>query len=515
MTLRALISVSDKTNLLDFARQLIEHGYEIISTGGTASYLSLNQIKVTPITTITKFPEIMDGRVKTLHPSIHGGILARRNIDEITLEEHGIRFIDLVIVNLYPFKDTISDPDCTYSKAIENIDIGGPAMIRASAKNHERVTVIVDPTDYAPAIEELTKNNTNFKFRKAMAQKAFRHTSLYDAMIASYLDQDEVDKNGLHPELSIQLQKKITCSYGENPHQKGNFYTQLASNQPSIFKEGVIQGKALSYNNISDSDAAIRCLNEFQEPTCIIVKHSNPCGVASAAEINKAYSFAFQCDPTSAFGGVIALNRKIDEQLVNTIITNQFFEILIAPDFTDEALKLLAKKPNARVIRLGAISKLKHPSLEIKATYDGYLIQRSDQSKVKIPNLKMVTQLTPTDSELGDLVFAWSVCKHVKSNAIVIASDARTTGIGAGQMSRIMSTKIAAEQTKNQKNITASLVLASDAFFPFPDNVEMAAAQGVTAIIQPGGSIKDEIIIAAANKLGIKMVFTGIRNFKH
>jgi phosphoribosylaminoimidazolecarboxamide formyltransferase / IMP cyclohydrolase len=277
----------------------------------------------------------------------------------------------------------------------------------------------------------------------------------------------------------------------------------------------VLQGKTLSYNNISDSDAAIRCLNEFQAPTCVIIKHANPCGVASEAEINKAYESAFQCDPTSAFGGVIAFNRTIDERLANTIITNQFFEILIAPDFTADALTLLKKKPNARVIKLGAMSKLKHPSLEIKATYDGYLIQSSDQSKVKISDLKMVTQLIPTDTELEDLIFAWSVCKHVKSNAIVMASNARTTGIGAGQMSRIMSTKIAADQTKNQKNITTSLVLASDAFFPFADNIEMAAAQGVTAIIQPGGSIKDETIITVANKLGIKMVFTGIRNFKH
>jgi phosphoribosylaminoimidazolecarboxamide formyltransferase / IMP cyclohydrolase len=515
MRLRALISVSDKSHLLDFAHWLIAHDYEIISTGGTASYLSLNQIKVTSVTTITKFPEIIDGRVKTLHPSIHGGILARKGIDEATLEEHGIGFIDLVVVNLYPFKDSISDPDCTYSRAIENIDIGGPAMIRASAKNHERVTVIVDPKDYAHATEQLTKTNANFKFRRVMAQKAFHHTSVYDAMIAGYLDQDEVGNSGLNQELSIQLQKTITCSYGENPHQQGNFYTQLTSNQPSIFKEGVLQGKTLSYNNISDSDAAIRCLNEFQAPTCVIIKHANPCGVASEAEINKAYESAFQCDPTSAFGGVIAFNRTIDERLANTIITNQFFEILIAPDFTADALTLLKKKPNARVIKLGAMSKLKHPSLEIKATYDGYLIQSSDQSKVKISDLKMVTQLIPTDTELEDLIFAWSVCKHVKSNAIVMASNARTTGIGAGQMSRIMSTKIAADQTKNQKNITTSLVLASDAFFPFADNIEMAAAQGVTAIIQPGGSIKDETIITVANKLGIKMVFTGIRNFKH
>jgi phosphoribosylaminoimidazolecarboxamide formyltransferase/IMP cyclohydrolase len=513
---RALISVSDKSHLDYLAKELIGLGFEIISTGGTSSYLTDHDISVTQVSSITQFPEIMNGRVKTLHPSIHGGILARKNHDESILKKHDINLIDLVIVNLYPFKQAIENPKCDYETTIENIDIGGPAMIRAAAKNHERVLIVVDPNDYQAALTELKDGDSNLSFRKIMAQKAFAHTADYDQMIASYLDRPSSEQSqAINEKMTFNLIQDITCSYGENPHQKGSFYTDARTSTHSIFSKGVLQGKPLSYNNIADSDAAIRCLAEFTKPTCVIIKHTNPCGVASDDKSQKAYELAFKADSASAFGSVIALNVPVDVATAKTILDTQFFEILIAPDFSKESLELLANKPNARLIKFGSLSSLKKPSLEIKATYDGFLIQTANDSKLQVSDLNVVTKSIPTNEEYRDLLFSWSVCKHVKSNAIVMATQERTTGIGAGQMSRIMSTKIASDQTTLLGNFRSSLVMASDAFFPFPDNVELAFKQGVKAIIQPGGSIKDKAVIEIADYLGIKMVFTGIRNFKH
>ena len=513
MKKRALISVSDKSNLVDFAQSLIKHDFEIISSGGTAHFLSENGIEVIPIEQITEFPEIMGGRVKTLHPKIHGGILARKNIDEEIAKKLAIQLIDIVVVNLYPFKQTIANPEVTLNEAVEQIDIGGPAMVRAAAKNFERVLTVVDPSDY----EEVTGMlNQSYDMKKylAFSVKAFKHTSAYDETVANYLMND-IKEGRQSSRKILQLEPVLKCNYGENPHQEGSYFNNQYEEEVPIFAQGLIQGKPLSYNNLADADAALRCLKEFNEPTCVIVKHANPSGVATTKTVMQSYQLAYEADPTSAFGGIIALNDTVTKELADQIINQQFFEIILAPKFEKDALQSFSQKPKARVIEFGPFENLHIPTEDYKRIIGGFLIQGTDLSSIDRSAMKVVTDKHPNDNQLNDLVFAWKVCKHVKSNAIVIAENLRTTGIGAGQMSRIMSTKIAASQTKLLNQKFSSLILASDAFFPFPDNVEIAYENNIQAIIQPGGSIKDHEVIQKANELGMIMIFTGVRNFKH
>jgi len=507
MAKRALISVSNKEGVIEFARGLERLGYEIISTGGTFQVLQEAGVKVTKVAGVTGFPEILDGRVKTLHPAIHGGILARRTPDHLhQLEENNITPIDIVAVNLYPFRETVSRPGVTLEEAIENIDIGGPAMVRAAAKNHQNVIVVVKPANYASVLEELeSKGDLAPEFRLRLAMEAFSHTAAYDAMISSYLAGL---LNVQFPDvLSLAGEKVYELRYGENPHQKAAFYRQALAGT-GLPNARQLNGKELSYNNIIDTEAAWALVREFDEPACVIIKHTNPCGTALGSSLAEAYERAFAADPVSAFGGIIALNRKVDVETAGKI-TGPFMEVVIAPDYDAEALEILRTKKNLRVLSLPLAGAA---DLQVKSVEGGFVVQEMDRHRLRTEDLTVVTARQPSGEELRELFFAWKVVKHVKSNAIVVAKDGMTLGVGAGQMNRVGAARLALEQAGEK---AAGAVLASDAFFPFKDTVELAARYGITAIIQPGGSIRDEESIEECNRHGIAMVFTGIRHFKH
>ena len=509
---RALISVSDKTGITQFAQSLVSLNIELLSTGGTAKLLKEQGIPVIEVSDFTGFPEIMAGRVKTLNPLIHGGILARRGIDEGVMIKNDIKPIDLVVVNLYPFQDTVSRPECSFEDAIENIDIGGPAMLRSSAKNHKSVTVIVDSSDFQLVLDELNASgNTSLKTRKKLALKTFEHTAQYDGAIANYLGEEE---DGFSNTLNFQFIKSQALRYGENPHQRAAFYKDSNLEEVSIANSKQIQGKPLSYNNLADADAALQCVRDFDEPSCVIIKHANPCGVASRKDILTAYQSAYQTDPTSAFGGIIAFNRELDILTAKVIINQQFVEVIIAPKINIATLKILAKKENIRVLECGELGRPK-TTFDFKKVSGGLLVQDNDIELINVENLKCVTTIKPSDSEMHDLIFAWKVAKSVKSNAIVYVKNQMTIGIGAGQMSRIYSAKIAGIKAADENLEVEGSVMASDAFFPFRDGIDAAANAGISSIIHPGGSMRDDEVIAAANEHGISMIFTGIRHFKH
>ncbi|MEM1688885.1 MAG: bifunctional phosphoribosylaminoimidazolecarboxamide formyltransferase/IMP cyclohydrolase [Candidatus Hadarchaeales archaeon] len=503
---RALVSVYNKTGIVDFCKELQKLGIEIISTGRTAKLLRENGIRVLEVSEITKFPEMLDGRVKTLHPKIHGGILAIRDKDEHIrqIREQGIEPIDLVVVNLYPFEEVVAK-GASLEEAIENIDIGGPAMVRSAAKNYKYVGVIVDPEDYPKILEEIRNTGElSEKTREMLAVKAFLHTARYDAIISNYLGS--VFEYGDFPEIfNLSYRKIAMLRYGENPHQRGVLYSD--GSKKGIANAEFLQGKELSYNNLLDAEAGWKLVNEFKEPAAVIIKHGNPCGVACASDLQEAYSKAYECDPVSAYGGIVAVNGKVTPPLAEKIIS-VFLEVLCAPDYDKEALKILEKKPNLRVLRVSGDFE----RIGIRQISGGLLVQDEDLVDLKPEELKVVTKKKPGTKELEDLLFAWKVVKHVKSNAIVLAKDKQTVGIGAGQMSRVDSTEIAIRKAGERSK---GSVLASDGFIPFPDTVQKAAEAGVTAIIQPGGSIRDQQIIDAADDLGISMVFTGIRHFRH
>lgn len=514
---RALISVSDKSGIVEFARLLHKHSITIISTGGTFKLLVENDIPATEISDHTGFPEIMDGRVKTLHPKVHGGILGRGSQDEAIMAEHGIAPIDLVVVNLYPFEQTIANPDCDLDTAIENIDIGGPTMVRAAAKNHKHTTIVVDPADYPAIIAELEagEGHISAATRYRQAVKAFEHTASYDSAIASYLGRHNSDSPTLPQIFSPRLSLAQTMRYGENPHQKAAFYTEADAPSGTIAHASQLQGKALSYNNIADTDAALECVKTFDAPACVIVKHANPCGVATGGDIMEAYNRAYATDPTSAFGGIIAFNRKLDARTTRAIIDRQFVEVIIAPEVAPEVIEVLKDKQNIRLLRCGALPQQPRPYLDYKRVNGGLLVQEADLHSLSDGDLKVVTDRAPSPQELADLQFAWKVCQYVKSNAIVYARDNQTIGIGAGQMSRVYSARIASVKAADENHEVKGSVMASDAFFPFRDGIDAAASAGITAVIQPGGSMRDQEVINAANEAGITMVFTGIRHFRH
>ncbi|MBB6455143.1 phosphoribosylaminoimidazolecarboxamide formyltransferase/IMP cyclohydrolase [Salirhabdus euzebyi] len=508
---RALISVSDKEGVVEFAKALQQHGVEIISTGGTKNLLQQNHVNVVGISDLTGFPEILDGRVKTLHPNVYGGLLAVRDNEEHQeqLQKHNLQTIDLVVVNLYPFKETISKPEVTFEEAIENIDIGGPTMLRAAAKNHRDVTVVVDPQDYETVLAEFSDNGTtSYEVRQQLAAKVFRHTAQYDALIAKYLTEATGEE---YPEsLTVTYEKKQDLRYGENPHQKAAFYSNALSVTSSIASAKQLHGKELSYNNISDANAAVAIVKEFQQPAVVAVKHMNPCGVGIAENIEQAYDRAYEADPISIFGGIIAANREIDEATALKM-KEIFLEIIIAPSFSVEALEVLKGKKNLRLLLLGMDGN-DEVEKALTSIHGGLLVQEEDSFTLEQANISIPTKREPTDKEWEDLKLAWSVVKHVKSNAILLAKDQMTIGVGAGQMNRVGAAKIALEQAGEKAKGSA---MASDAFFPMDDTVEVAAKAGVTAIIQPGGSIRDEDSIKKCDEYGIAMVFTGVRHFKH
>ena len=509
---RALISVSDKTGITEFAKGLSLLNIEILSTGGTAKLLRDNNIPVTEVSDFTGYPEMMAGRVKTLNPKIHGGILARRGIDEEVMSQNEIKPIDLVVVNLYPFQKTIQNPKCTEEEAIENIDIGGPAMLRSSAKNHISVTVIVDSSDYQLILDAINSNgDTTLEMRKSLALKTFEHTAQYDGAIANYLGRMS---DGFSNTLNLQFIKSQTMRYGENPHQNAAFYRELDQDQASVSSSKQIQGKPLSFNNLADADAALECVRDFERPSCVIIKHANPCGVATRENIYQAYQSAYLTDPTSAFGGIIAFNRELDKETAKSIINQQFVEVIIAPKITDSARSVLLQKENIRVLECGDLEKAQQ-SFDYKKISGGLLIQDKDLTLLNSSDMKCVSSISPTESQMNDLLFAWKVAKYVKSNAIVYAKDQMTIGVGAGQMSRVYSAKIASIKAADENLEVKGSVMASDAFFPFRDGIDAAAQVGITAIIHPGGSMRDEEVISAANEHGIAMVFTGMRHFKH
>lgn len=522
---RALLSVSDKTGIIEFAKSLSARKIELLSTGGTAKLLIENQIPVTEVSDYTGFPEMMDGRVKTLHPKIHGGILGRRGIDDQIMQNHHIEPIDMVVVNLYPFAQTVAKADCTLQDAVENIDIGGPTMVRSAAKNHKDVAIVVDCGDYATIIDMLDKqqNSLTYEYRFNLAIKAFEHTAKYDGMIANYFGRlvppyyGETDKlsGEFSRTLNLQFIKKQDMRYGENAHQKAAFYIEEDIQESSIATAKQLQGKALSYNNIADTDAALECVKSFAEPACVIVKHANPCGVAVSDNILTAYLNAFKTDPTSAFGGIIAFNRTLDAKTAQTIVDKQFVEVIIAPSVTQEALAITQTKKNVRVLESGKLLTSSKASLDFKRVNGGLLVQERDLGTVDETQLTVVTKRKPTAKELSDALFCWKVAKFVKSNAIVYAKDNMTIGIGAGQMSRVYSAKIAGIKAQDENLQVAGSVVASDAFFPFRDGVDAAAAVGVTCVIQPGGSIRDDEVIQAADEHNIAMIFTHMRHFRH
>ncbi|CCQ09530.1 IMP cyclohydrolase [Pseudoalteromonas luteoviolacea B = ATCC 29581] len=520
---RALLSVSDKTGIVEFARALAAQGVEILSTGGTCKLLADNGITVTEVSDYTGHPEIMDGRVKTLHPKVHGGILGRRGQDEGVMTENNISAIDMVVVNLYPFAQTVANPHCTLEDAIENIDIGGPTMVRAAAKNHKDVTIVVNANDYSRVLEEMAENNgsTTYKTRFNLAIAAYEHTAQYDGMIANYFGKmvpdytPEAEENTKFPRtINFQFTKKQDMRYGENSHQDAAFYVENQVEEASVATAKQLQGKALSYNNIADTDAALECVKEFSEPACVIVKHANPCGVAVDKDILSAYDRAYKTDPTSAFGGIIAFNRELDADTAEAIISRQFVEVIIAPSISEAAAQIVAAKQNVRLLECGQWAK-KTTGVDIKRVNGGILVQDRDQGMVTLDDLKVVSKRQPTEQELKDLLFCWKVAKFVKSNAIVYARDGMTIGVGAGQMSRVYSAKIAGIKAADENLEVKGSVMASDAFFPFRDGIDAAAQAGITAVIQPGGSMRDEEVIAAADEAGMAMVFTGMRHFRH
>ncbi len=513
---RALVSVSDKTGLVEFCSILNQLGIEILSTGGTAKTLTEYGLPVIEVADYTGFPEMMDGRVKTLHPKVHGGILGRRGLDDEVMTEHGILPIDMVVVNLYPFAATIAQPHCDLAMAIENIDVGGPTMLRAAAKNHHDVAVVVNPHDYPAITNELLNNNSHLtaQTRFSLAIQGFAHTAAYDAQIANYLSAQD---GSLFPDIiNLQFTHHHALRYGENPHQQAAFYREQAPAAGSLAAAIQLQGKELSFNNIADADAAWECVKTFTaEPTCVIVKHANPCGVACADSLLTAYQRAYQTDPTSAFGGIIAFNRELTAETAAAMLAQQFIEVIIAPSISLDAQTLLADKPNIRVLAAGIAEHAQTSVWDLKRVGGGLLVQEQDHGEVVRADVQVVSARAPTEQEWADLFFAWKVAKFVKSNAIVYCRDGQTIGVGAGQMSRVYSAKIAGIKAADEGLIVAGAVLASDAFFPFRDGIEAAAAVGITAIIHPGGSLRDNEVIAAADAHGIAMVFTRMRHFRH
>ncbi len=515
---RALISVSDKTGVIDFAKQLSDLNIEILSTGGTAKLLADNNIPVTEVSSYTGFPEMMDGRIKTLHPKIHGALLGRRGTDDEVMQQHGIEGIDLLCVNLYPFEQTIAKDDCTLPNAIENIDIGGPTMLRAAAKNHNDVTVVVDHADYSKVINALRDHQaTDYNLRFELATKTFAHTAKYDGAIANYLSarlQDKQQPKDFPEVLSMQFNKAQDMRYGENPHQKAAFYIEADAKEASVATAKQLQGKELSFNNVADTDAALECVKSFQSPACVIVKHANPCGVAKGKDILEAYNLAYQTDPTSAFGGIIAFNRELDKATASAIIDRQFVEVIIAPKVSDEARSIISEKKNVRLLACGEWQTATG-GFDFKRVNGGLLVQDRDLGSIGMNDLKIVSKRTPSEQEIRDLLFTWKVAKFVKSNAIVYGKNEQTIGVGAGQMSRVYSAKIAGIKAADENLIVKGSVMASDAFFPFRDGIDSAADAGITAVIQPGGSMRDEEVIAAADEHNMAMVFTGMRHFRH
>jgi phosphoribosylaminoimidazolecarboxamide formyltransferase/IMP cyclohydrolase len=515
---RALLSVSDKTGVLELARELAALGVELLSTGGTAKALREAGIAVRDVSEVTGFPEIMDGRVKTLHPKIHGGLLGRSGTDDAVMAEHGIAPIDLLVVNLYPFAATVAKQACSYDDAIENIDIGGPAMLRAAAKNHARVGVVVNPDDYAALVDALKAGGTTLAQRRGFAAKAYAHTSAYDGQISEWLSKraaaPEAPENWphtLHPAFALAS----ALRYGENPHQRGALYVEKNAPAGIVATARFLQGKELSYNNLADADAALECVKAFDAPACVIVKHANPCGVAVAADLLSAYDRAYGVDPTSAFGGIIAFNRPLDAATAAEILKRQFVEVVIAPEIAADALPHFAKKANVRVLACGGWVSGGQTAFDYKRISGGLLVQDADSDALTAADLKIVSKRAPTDGELRDLHFAWTVAMYVKSNAIVYARERQTVGIGAGQMSRVVSARIAALKAEEAGLAVPGSVMASDAFFPFRDGIDAAAKAGIAAVIQPGGSMRDNEVIAAADEHGMAMVFTGRRHFRH
>ncbi|MDR2871730.1 MAG: bifunctional phosphoribosylaminoimidazolecarboxamide formyltransferase/IMP cyclohydrolase [Xanthomonadaceae bacterium] len=521
---RALLSVSDKTGLIELATVLTEHDVELLSTGGTAKALRDAGLTVRDVAEATRFPEMMDGRVKTLHPMVHGGLLGRTGLDDAVMAEHSIAPIDLLVLNLYPFEQVTAREDCSLVDAVENIDIGGPAMLRSAAKNFARVAVATDPAQYAAIVDELKvqQGALTSATRFHLAVAAFNRVAQYDAAISNYLSAisevpeaaDTAPVRTLFPaQLNDQVLKVMDLRYGENPHQQGAFYRELRPPAGTLATFTQLQGKALSYNNLTDADAAWECVRQFERSACVIVKHANPCGVAEAETCGEAYECAYATDPTSAFGGIIAFNRTLDAITAKTILDRQFVEVLIAPDYEPAALDHCTRKANVRVLQIPLGDG--HNATEIKRIGGGLLVQTADLYAVRRDELKVVSQRAPTSAELDDLLFAWRVAKFVKSNAIVYAKDRRSIGIGAGQMSRVVSAKIAALKAEEAGLPVLGSVMASDAFFPFRDGIDAAAAAGIKAVIQPGGSMRDDEVIAAADEHGLAMVFTGIRHFRH
>ena len=515
---RALVSVSDKEGLLPFVATLVRLGVEILSTGGTARLLREAGVQVKDVAEHTGFPEMMDGRVKTLHPKIHGGLLGRRGVDDAVMEAHGIAPIDLLIVNLYPFRATIAQPDCDLPTAIENIDVGGPAMLRGAAKNHAHVAVVVDPADYATVATELEANGGTLQPATCfqLAAKAFAHTGEYDTAIAAYLSRQIPGADRYSARHAPAFHKKQDLRYGENPHQTAAFYIEDDAPTGSIAAARQLHGKELSFNNIADTDAALMCVAAFEGPACCIVKHANPCGVAEADDLAEAYERAYATDPTSAFGGIIAFNRELDADTATRIVDRQFVEVIVAPSVSEAAHAVCQRKRDLRLLVVGAFTP-DRPALDYKRVTGGILVQDRDDIACRIAasDLKVVSRRAPTATELADLLFAWRVVKCVKSNAIVYARDRRTIGIGAGQMSRVYSARIAGIKAADEGLEVAGSVMASDAFFPFRDGIDSAAAVGISAVIQPGGSVRDAEVIAAADEAGMAMVFTGMRHFRH
>ncbi|SPX84869.1 Bifunctional purine biosynthesis protein PurH [Moraxella ovis] len=526
----ALLSVSDKAGIVEFAKGLVDSGFGILSTGGTFKLLTESGVAATEVSAHTGFSEMMDGRVKTLHPKIHGGILGRRGIDDDIMSEHGIDRIDIVAVNLYPFAATVAKSDVKMSDAIENIDIGGPAMVRSAAKNHAHVGIITNPADYARVLNEIqTAGDISYATRFDLAVKAFEHTAHYDGMIASFFgarlndaatapSEDSTRMTDFARTFNVQLAKSQDLRYGENPHQKAAFYVEHGAQEASVATARQLQGKELSYNNIADTDAALECVKSFAKPACVIVKHANPCGVSVSPDgILDAYNLAYATDPESAFGGIIAFNRPLDVETARAIVERQFVEVIIAPSIEDGVLEVTGTKKNVRVLVCGDLPNPEERAtqLDYKRVNGGLLVQDQDLGMITKNDLRVVTERAPTEAELDDLIFAWKVAKYVKSNAIVYAKNRQTIGIGAGQMSRVNSARIAAIKAEHAGLVVEGAVMASDAFFPFRDGIDNAAAAGIKCIIQPGGSMRDDETIAAANEHGIAMVFTGMRHFRH
>jgi phosphoribosylaminoimidazolecarboxamide formyltransferase/IMP cyclohydrolase len=515
---RALISVSDKTGIVELARGLDALGVTLVSTGGTARALREAGLPVTDVSQVTGFPEIMDGRVKTLHPSVHGALLGRSGVDDAVMSEHGIAPIDLLVVNLYPFERVASEPESTFDDTVENIDIGGPAMLRAAAKNHARVAVAVDPADYGQVLAAIARGGTSLALRRRLAAAAYAHTARYDGLIANWLGSHaDADKPTTFPAaLRLSFERKQSLRYGENPHQEAALYVERSAPRGVVATAQVLAGKELSYNNIADADAALECVKAFRKtPACVIVKHANPCGVALGANLGEAYERAYACDPVSAFGGIIAFNHRLDADVARTILARQFVEVVIAPAFDADAIEAFATKPNVRVLATGEWDELAPHAFDYQRIAGGLLVQDADRDTLLLSDLKVVSKRVPDASELHDLLFAWHVAMFVKSNAIVYARGSRTIGIGAGQMSRVVSARIAAMKADDAGLEVPGSVMASDAFFPFRDGIDAAAQAGIRAVIQPGGSMRDKEVIAAADEHGLAMVFTGIRHFRH